>query len=330
MKQLGLTVCLMILLSTTAAGAENTVIIDQGRSDYSIFSGKSATAAEKNAAKELQRYLEAATGVNLPITEKYTGTKQLLVGASPEAAALLPKVQFSQLKPDEILITPIGNSLTLAGDFPRGTLYAVYTFLENQLGIRFWTPSEEFIPQSSRLKMPDNELRYAPRIAIRAISSNSLMNDGAFAAKFRIHGPRFRIPAKWGGNVDPIGPWHTFGQFLPASKYFESHPEYFSYRDGKRVGDARKGQLCLSNAEMRREFLKNVLAELDKHLDPQLISITQSDNCGYCQCEQCQKIDNAGGGPSASMIRFVNYIAEYLSRGMCVSSSLTHTLIGQL
>jgi hypothetical protein len=42
----------------------------------------------------------------------------------------------------------------------------------------------------------------------------------------------------------------------------------------------------------------------------QIISVTQNDWAGACQCDQCKAIDNAEGSPSGSMLAFVNYIAE--------------------
>ena len=307
-------ISLLSAFCALAAYGAPTLMVEDARSNYTIFSGEETTAAEKNAATELQKFLRLATGAILPISDRRSGPRQILVGLSPEAAALLPRIDLNALKSDEILICPTGNNLILAGERPRGTLYAVYTFLEKQLGIRFWTANEEFVPHSPRLEMPDNELRYAPKIAIRALSSYSLMHDGAFAAKSKIQGPMFKTPLKWGGCIDLIGPWHTFDRFLPAGKYLESHPEYFSLRNGTRVGGQSKGQLCLSNPELRREFLKNVLAELRKHPNPQFISVTQNDNLNYCQCDHCRKIDGAGGGPATSMIRFVNFIAKNVEK----------------
>ena len=305
---------LLLAFCALAAYGAPILMVEDAKSNYTIFSGEETTAAEKNAATELQRFIRLATGANLPISDRRSGPRQILVGLSPEAAALLPGIDLNALKSDEILIRPTGNNLILAGERPRGTLYAVYTFLEKQLAIRFWTATEEYVPQSPVLEMPDTELRYAPRIAIRALSSYSLMHDGAFAAKSKIHGPMFRTPPKWGGHIDLIGPWHTFDRFLPAGDYLESHPEYFSLRNGTRVGGQSKGQLCLSSPELRREFLKNVLVELRKHPNPQFISVTQNDNLNYCQCDHCRNIDEAGGGPAASMIRFVNFIAERVER----------------
>jgi hypothetical protein len=44
--------------------------------------------------------------------------------------------------------------------------------------------------------------------------------------------------------------------------------------------------------------------------DAAIISVTQNDWHGVCECANCKAIDDAEGSPSGSMLAFVNYIAE--------------------
>lgn len=307
-------IILLAVFCTLATCGAAEVIINNAQSDYTIYSGKEATAAEKTAAGELQKFLKSATGATLPVTDKYTGSKQILVGLLPEAAALLPKIGFNTLKPDEILICPAGNNLVLAGERPRGSLYAVYTFLENNFGIKFWTATEQTVPHLTKIELPETDFRYAPRIKIRSPYIYDLINNPAFAVQCKTYGPTKIIPEAWGGTIDLIGPWHTFDRFLPVEQYLKSNPEYFSMRDGKRVGGQYQGQLCLSNPKLREKFLSIVFETLRKNPDPKFISVTQNDNENYCQCDECRKIDEAGGGPAASIIRFVNFISENVEK----------------
>jgi hypothetical protein len=43
-----------------------------------------------------------------------------------------------------------------------------------------------------------------------------------------------------------------------------------------------------------------------------IISVTQNDWAGYCQCPECKAVDDAEGSPSGNIIYFVNYIAEHI------------------
>src|SRR5439155_438422 len=40
------------------------------------------------------------------------------------------------------------------------------------------------------------------------------------------------------------------------------------------------------------------------------ISVSQNDTINYCQCEQCKALDDAEGSPAASLLKFVNAVAE--------------------
>ena len=132
-----------LLLPVLAAAAPK--LVENGRSDYAIVLPQSAILPEETAAKELQSMLKRISGAELPIVrdETYAG-KAILLGRSDRTAQLLG-VDFRELRPDEILLKQCGDDLVLSGDRPRGTLYAVYEFLE-ELGVRRWTFRDEEIP----------------------------------------------------------------------------------------------------------------------------------------------------------------------------------------
>jgi hypothetical protein len=47
-----------------------------------------------------------------------------------------------------------------------------------------------------------------------------------------------------------------------------------------------------------------------EHPEATIISVSQNDTENYCQCPLCKAFDDQEGSPSASMIRFVNAVAE--------------------
>ena len=55
-----------------------------------------------------------------------------------------------------------GRDLILAGGRDRGTVYAVYSFLEDVVGCRWWTESASFIPRMPDLSIPALRVRYVP------------------------------------------------------------------------------------------------------------------------------------------------------------------------
>ena len=58
--------------------------------------------------------------------------------------------------------------MLLAGGRPRGTVYAVNRFLQEQCGVRWWTPWATNIPHRTTLKIPNLKVRYNPPFEYRA------------------------------------------------------------------------------------------------------------------------------------------------------------------
>src|SRR5260221_700608 len=130
----------MTFLSFCARGEIN--LAENGKSTFVIISQPEAIAAETNAINELADTLKQITGAEFPILKASVRIPRnaIIVGPGPIAEKLFPEIPFSQLGPEEIVIKTKGNRLLLAGGRPRGTLYAVSRFLQDQCGVRWWTP----------------------------------------------------------------------------------------------------------------------------------------------------------------------------------------------
>ena len=115
-----------------AAAASAAALFDNGKSDWQIVIPVKADAAEKYAADELQTFLKKISGVTLPVINSDTiAKKQIIIGSlatSPviqQKAALLKLVKSNT---EMVSVKTIDGALYLAGDVPRGALYAVYSF----------------------------------------------------------------------------------------------------------------------------------------------------------------------------------------------------------
>jgi len=294
--------------------AATPILARNGKSEYAIVLPQSAILPEETAAKELQAMLKRISGAELPIVrdEAYSG-KAILLGQSPRIAKLLG-VDFAKLRPDEILLKQAGDDLILSGERPRGTLYAVYEFLES-LGVRRWTFRDEEIPVLTCLTLPPRDYRYAPPFEGRDRLGGP---SGTYAAWMRVNGHYLNVPESHGGVIRLLGWCHTFGQMIPPQEYAKSHPEYFAEVNGKRgVWGSRNGdsQLCLSNPEVRKLLKEKTLEMLQKEKNPRIISVSQNDSWGpmaenYCHCAKCAALDRAEGSPMASILGVVNEIAD--------------------
>ena len=80
------------------------------------------------------------------------------------------------------LIQTIGESLIIAGGRRRGTLYGVYTFLEDYLGCRWFSPKVSRIPQAPVIEIGPIERRDKPILEWREPRCGDIEQDGDWAA----------------------------------------------------------------------------------------------------------------------------------------------------
>ncbi|HET6453966.1 MAG TPA: DUF4838 domain-containing protein [Armatimonadota bacterium] len=302
---------LIVLAMCLAATANAMTLTEKSKTDYCIVVASNAMPAEKTAATELQQYLKQVTGADFPIKtecEVTAGTPQILVGPSLTVKRLLPDVDWAKLGQDGIVIRTIGDKLILAGGRPRGTLYAVYTFLEDTVGVRWWTSTESYVPIKKTLRIPELSVNYTPKLRSREAHYRDPNENPLFAAKLKLNGHFYPIPPEYGGHMGFVGFVHTFYGLIPPDKYFADHPEWFSEIDGKRT--TTHAQLCLTNEDMREELTRNALEWIRKDPAAGILSVSQNDCFNPCRCAKCKAVAEEEGSESGPMIRFVNAVAE--------------------
>ena len=279
----------------------------------SIFLAQDATEAEKTAALELKKGLNKIFGIKAGILRKNPKKCTFWVGQSKEAGEALEIKDFSVLKPDEILLKTVNGKTILLGERPRGTIYAVYEFLERGYGVRFWSAKVEHWPRHKKFFVPEIDHRFAPQFQFRSVYYDLIRGQNQKPVPFsvKIRSNRSNVSPKWGGKEEIIGFVHTMGKFVPASKYFKDHPEWFALRDGKRSPYL---QPCMTNKEFRKTLIAAALEELRKHPNPRIISITQNDGRNtFCQCENCRKFIRKHGNKSDLLMDVVNEAADAIA-----------------
>lgn len=284
-------------------------LADKGQSQYRIVVSASAIPAERYAAEELQRYLAKLSGAKLPIVtdaEKPTA-REILLGNNSDLAKVRPKVDCSKLGPDGFVLRVDGNRLIIAGGRPRGTLNGVYTLLEEKLGVRWFTPELESVPQLDRVRLPKLDETRIPALENRDVFWSELMHNADFAARHRVNGQHYGLAAKHGGAFTVYHPFvHSFDGLVPPD-LFSAHPEYFPLIDGKRKSGYV--QRCLTNPDVLKLSVARVRQWIQEHPEATIISVSQNDTFNNCQCGPCKAIDDAEGSPAGSLLKFVNAIA---------------------
>ena len=268
-----------------------------------------ASPAERTAASELAKYLAAIAGDLEAIDARFH------VGQTPEALTAFGLKGWDELRADEVLYCIKDGEAWLAGDVPRGTLYAVYEFLEREYGVRFFTADDELVPAQSPFRLPPEGTfyRYAPVFMQRSAAYTTINNDHqAFAAKMRNNYFYCPSDAEWGGYDGLIGWCHTLAQFLPVEKYYKDHPEWYSMQKGIRLGGPQF-QMCLTNHEMRQELIKVVREQIKAHPESHFISVSQNDNHHPCQCPECKKFIKEHGNETDLLLDCVNEVAAMVA-----------------
>jgi hypothetical protein len=302
------------LLALFAAPGMALTLTTNGAANCVIAIAADATVPEQTAAKELQSHLKLVTGADIPIRDEAAvpdNAQQIVVGPGARFHKAFPALDLATLKQDGIVMQTAGNALYLAGGRPRGTLYAVYTFLEDTVGCRWWSASENYVPKRPTLDVPALSTIYTPKLQYREAFYRGAF-DGVFATKLKTDGHFERIPPEYGGHYTILGWCHTFYQLLPPEKYFAAHPEWYSEINGKRTSD--NAQLCLTNEEMRAEFVKQALARIRTNPEAGIISIAQNDCGGACTCPKCRALAEAEGAQSGPLLHFVNAVAADIEK----------------
>ncbi|QDU28663.1 hypothetical protein ETAA8_37660 [Anatilimnocola aggregata] len=270
-------------------------------------------------------------GVPNPIPEH-----AIWVGGQPVLKELFPGTDFDLKHPEEILLKcdgkhliivgrdiwdPLTNKMKILGgkteaerknylagfaeangdvngfQYEYGTVNAVYTFLQDKLGIRWlWPGAEgEVVPKQTQVTLGSFELRYHPQIRMRQTVYAQLaiykkggepgQSGGDWVRRQRVQLDSLYAPS--GG--------HGFTEWYAA--YHKTHPEYFALQsDGTREykGEPRHAKICQTNPAVSEQWLK-IMAEMNAknpHRTVFNVAANDSTGSGICCCDRCKAWDH--------------------------------------
>jgi hypothetical protein len=306
-----------LILSSACASVPQGVNL-ANLSGWDIITAEDAQPSEVYAAEEFQSFFAQSSGIRLPIVQQADttngGQRHIFIGSSLSMRASNVGFSTDDFGQEDFRIVVRDDNIAIAGSKQspaRGTLYGVYTFLEDYIGVRFLTADHTYVPAIGtwRVVGPLDHF-YHPPLRFRWSYYGETNRNPAFAARIRVN--TVSDDPKLGGKTGLNLISHSLFYYVPAQKYGKEHPEYFALVDGERKLEMGGGgpELCLTNPDVLRIVTDTILDALMKHPEMENISVSQNDNNKYCRCPQCAAIDEREGTPMGSLLTFVNAVAD--------------------
>ena len=271
---------LLLLAGYFCAGTE--LMIDPAKAVIAAEPGTSP------AAKELQTHLELITGKTIPLVK----SNQVKAGNYVFHVGKAPADADEKYQPEEARweITP--DAAYFYGDQNNGVMFAVYDFLENELGVRWPGPGDIAFKPQDRLRIRNLKGRWYPVLNLRGIR----YYKDRTAQNWQ---KRLRAGAH---NAPSYG--HAFTKYW--KRFGKTHPEFFAMRkDGVRGPvDLKKGgdnaaafqgasgeavAMCVTCEGL----IDQIIADWKKAGCPLYINLCENDALGKdsCHCPKCTALD---------------------------------------
>ncbi|HKB40150.1 MAG TPA: DUF4838 domain-containing protein [Gemmataceae bacterium] len=308
--------------------ATAATLVEKGQARAVLIVPEKPSPVAEAAARVLRDHIRQMSGAELPIRRE----DQIKGSPTPEQpwvlvgeGKLTNKLGLSSkgLGPGGIVLSAKEPVLALFGtddrtpSDPHGTRYAVTTFLEDKLGVRYLWPGElgKVVPRRETIVVADFQHRFTPPLAqrrIRSLAYHDRIQVGLDRLGFKKEGyERLRAEAQrtqaespdwfgWhrlGGNLNLSG-GHAFGHLW--AKYGKDHPEWFALqadgsRDQSRSPD--RARLCKSNPDLIAAIAREKIDELTRN--PALLGVALGPNDGgraaFCTCPKCEALDSPKG-----------------------------------
>ncbi len=297
-------------------------IVKDGESLAPIVVFEDAPPMTARAARELAEYIGKTSGARPDVIEGAPDPipeSAIWVGHQPVLDELFPELDFDFEHPEEILIATNEHHLVIAGrdrwdpdhlqvqlgrrkingvQQEYGTVNAVYTFLQDHLGVRWLWPGElgEDVLEQSTIAFEPFEYRYHPQFRARAgvfyIYMLHRQLDGHEWTRYQ----RLQLDSLF------FEPGHPFTDWW--ERFHETHPEYFAQQpDGTRGGgekpwpSAHMVKICKSNPAVWEQWLDDVESELERNPHRRTFAANANDGWreGYCVCPNCLAWDHPDG-----------------------------------
>jgi len=329
------------LCAQGAALAFEARLVKDGVPCAEIVVDARATAPERYAAQEIQRWVGEITDAFVPVKTDdgdLSASVKVFVG-SAFARRLFPKdfAAFRGLDGYALrnVVTNGESRIYVFGGVPRGTLHGAYAFLEKNSDIIWARPDPKIgtiFGKSRDFTVTEADCVDVPATVSRAWQWmwHSPLHETEWQSRNRMNRMGQDDP-KYGSVWTSGGSGHGIQEWIDRKVYFESHPAWYpADKDGKR--HAGTGQICFLAYDMIPEYVENIRKNLTvrfpgknpNQIKVDYFNLSCADNWDVCHCEKCEKPFTCENGVvvdptnevfrSAQCYTFLNKVARELRK----------------
>ncbi len=224
-------IALAIAGFASLANAAPLTLVKNGQPNATIVLQANAPAPMQAAASDLQKYLQKISGAQLPLQTDGKDVPGITLNIGKTATVKDSDLPDSKLNPETYAITQRGDDVYFEGNYPSPTAFAVYSFLQDQLGVRWFAPGDdwEYVPQhkdKSPVTVDVKSVVSVPGTSPRIWSGHEWTQDWK--------NWDLRNKAVVSEKVLRRNFQNNMYKIFPPSKYGKTHPEYYPLVNGKR------------------------------------------------------------------------------------------------
>ncbi|GAB6009911.1 DUF4838 domain-containing protein [Dysgonomonas reticulitermitis] len=258
-------------------------------------------STDLKAAFLLQDFTKRISGATIEVLGKESRFKpgDILIGSFQLPVS---GVDLNRIEEDGFYLSTNDPYIRIISNDGKGSIYGVVSLLEDYFGVHYYAKDIYTLNERKNIVVPAG-LNRIDNPAFRHRQTTSYGNeDPVYKVWFRLEDPK----EMFASNL-----WvHSFNRILPSAVYGKTHPEYYSFINGKRQ-PGEHSQWCLTNPELFEVVAGKIDSIFKVNPGSKMVSISQNDgNDTYCTCPQCKAVDEYEGSPSGSLIRFMNKLAE--------------------
>ncbi len=319
-----------LFMATLCAVHAQTPLFNEKEALCVLVEGAAPSPAEKFAVKELAEHLRKISGKDFAVVkegEVPAGKNGLYVGNTVFASK--NGIDPAKLGREEWVVRSIGRNLVLSGGGTRGSAYAVYDFLERELGCRWFDEYNSTVPRHRNFTTGKLDIRRSPAFRLRQIYDVLDYAPRSILFKHRNKGSNGGgADFGFGGIQDLVGSpngCHTF--YFYSKDWPKDRKELWSLgQKGERqiaVTATGPGQLCMTNPETRARVIERMTqyiqsdrrkADLLKRPYPLVYDLSPNDNSQPCCCPECKKLEEKHQAKSGPLLDFVNFVAAEMEK----------------